>query len=113
MKTSREVEVKIFRKKKLHDKEGKDLFRKTKKTLIKIYNIHYIHCLTNDCKGLEISHESVYDGVSFNKAVILQCSDCNFAIEITHYRYFFENVPNTSCLKKPYFEKKVYGGPAS
>ena len=32
--------------------------------------------------------------------------DCNFAIKITHHRYFFENVPNTSFLKKPYFEKK-------
>ena len=41
-----------------------------------------------------------------------QCSDCNFAIKITH-RYFFEYVPNTNCLKKPYIEKKVYGGPAS
>ena len=45
MKTSREVEVKIF-KEKLHDKEGKGLFRKTKKILIKIYNVHHIYCLT-------------------------------------------------------------------
>ena len=61
----------------------------------------------------EIFQENVYNGVSFNKVTNLQCSDCNFAIKIIHYRYFFENVPNTSCLKKPYFEKKVYGGPAS
>ena len=82
----------------------------------------HVNCLFNrdedvkrrkiiDCKSLEISQ--VYDGVSFNKVTNLQCSDCNFAIKITHYRYSFENVPNTSCLKKPYFEKKVYGGPAS
>ena len=66
-----------------------------------------------DGKSLEISQENVYDGVSFSNVTNLKCSDCNFAIKITHYRYFFENVPNTSCLKKPYFEKKVYGGPAS
>ena len=66
-----------------------------------------------DCKSLEISEENVYGEVSFNKVTNLQCFDCNFAIKITHYRYFFENVPNTSCLKKPYFEKKVYGGSAS
>ena len=28
-------------------------------------------------------------------------------------RYFLEYVPKTSCLKKQYFEKKVYGGSAS
>ena len=66
-----------------------------------------------DAKSLEISRENVYEGVSFSKVTNLQCSDCNFAIKMTHQRYFFENVPNTSCLKKQYFEKKVYGGPAS
>ena len=86
--------------------------------------IFHIICLFNknedvnrrkiiDGKSLEISQENVYDGVSFNKVTNLQCSDCNFAIKIIHYRYFFENVPNTSFLKKPYFNKKVYGGPAS
>ena len=61
-------------------------------------------------KSLEISHENVHDGVFFNKVTNLQCSDCNFAIKIIHYRYFFENVPNTSCLKEPYFEKKSVVG---
>ena len=65
---------------------------------------------TIDCKSLEISQENVYDEVFFNKVTNLQCSDCNFANKIIHYRYFFENVPNTSFLKKPYFNKKVYGG---
>ena len=60
----------------------------------------------NDGKSLEISQENVYDEVSSSKVTNLQCSDYNFAIKITHHRYFFENVPNTSCLKKPYFEKK-------
>ena len=86
--------------------------------------IFHVICLINrnedvkrrkiiDGKSLEISLENVYDGVSFSKVTMLQCSDYNFAINITHYRYIFENVPNTSCLKKAYFEKKVYGGPAS
>ena len=66
-----------------------------------------------DGKGLEISQENVYEGVSFSKVTNLQCSDCNFAIKITHHRYFLEYVAKTSCLKKQYFEKKVYGGPAS
>ena len=59
------------------------------------------------------SQENVYDGVSYNKDTNLQCSDCNFAIKIINYRYFVENVPSTSCLKKPYFEQKVCGGSAS
>ena len=46
-------------------------------------------------------------------SVKLQCSDCIFAIKIAHHRYFLEYVPETSCIKKQYFEKKVYGGPAS
>ena len=53
------------------------------------------------------------EGISFSNATNLQCSDCNFAIKIAHHRYFLEYVPKTSCLKKQYFEKKVYGGPAS
>ena len=59
-----------------------------------------------DGKSLEISQENVYKGVSFSKVANLQCPDCNFAIKIAHHRYFFENVPKTSCLKKQYFEKK-------
>ena len=60
-----------------------------------------------DDKSLEISQENVYDGVSFSKVTNLKVSDCNFAIKInSSHRYFFENVPNTSCLKKPHFEKK-------
>ena len=65
-----------------------------------------------DGKSLEISQENAYEGVSFGKVTNLQCSDCNFAIK-TAQRYFLGNVPKTSCLKKQYFEKKVYGGPAS
>ena len=57
-------------------------------------------------KSLEISQENAYEGVSFSKVTNLQCSDCNFAIKIAHYRYFLEYVPKTSCLKKQYFEKK-------
>ena len=66
-----------------------------------------------DGKSLEISMENVYEGISFSKVASLQCSDCNFAIKIAHHRYFLEYVPKTSYLKKQYFEKKVYGGPAS
>ena len=66
-----------------------------------------------DGKSLGISKENVYEGVSFSKVTSLQCSDCNFAIKIAHHRYFLEYVTKTSCLKKQYFEKKVYGGPAS
>ena len=28
-------------------------------------------------------------------------------------KILFENVPNTNYLEEPYFEKKVYGAPAS
>ena len=66
-----------------------------------------------DGKSLEISQENVCEGVSFSKVTNLQRSDGNFAIKIAHHRYFLEYVPKTSCLKKQYFEKKVYGGPAS
>ena len=66
-----------------------------------------------DGKSFEISQENVYEGVSFSRVTNLQCSDCNFAIKIAPHRYFWEYVPKTSCLKKQYFEKKVYGGPAS
>ena len=64
-------------------------------------------------KSLEISQENVCEGVSFSKVTNLLCSDCNFAINIAHRRYFFKYVPKTSCLRKQYLEKKVYGGPAS
>ena len=53
-----------------------------------------------------ISQENICDGVSFDKVPHLQCSACNFAIKIIHYRYFSKNVLNTSCLKKRNFEKK-------
>ena len=59
-----------------------------------------------DGKSLEIFQENVYEGVFSAK---LQ----TFAINIAHYRYFWEYVPKTSCLKKQYFERKVYGGLAS
>ena len=66
-----------------------------------------------DDKSLEISQENLYEGVSFSKVINLQCSDCNFAIEIAHHRYFLEYVSKTGCLKQQYVEKKLYGGPAS
>ena len=66
-----------------------------------------------DGKNLEISRENVHEGVSFSKVTNLQCSDCNFAIKIAHRRYFWEYVPKTGCLKKKYFENKIYAGPAS
>ena len=66
-----------------------------------------------DGKSLEISQENVYEGVSFSKVTSLHCSDCNSAIKTAHHRYFLEYVAKTSCLEKQYFEKKVYGGPAS
>ena len=66
-----------------------------------------------DGKSLEISQKNVYEGVSFSKVTNLHCLDCNFAIKIAQHRYFLQYVPKTSCLKKQYFEKKVYRGPAS
>ena len=35
------------------------------------------------------------------------------SIELETYSVKTATLLNTSCLKKPYFEKKVYGGPAS
>ena len=52
-----------------------------------------------DCESLEISQENFYDAVSFCKVTKLQCSDCNFAIERTHHRFYLEYVPKTSCFK--------------
>ena len=66
-----------------------------------------------DAKSLEISQENIYKGVFFSKVTNLQCSGCNFAIKIAHYRYFLEYVPKTGCLKKQYFKEKVSDGPAS
>ena len=72
-----------------------------------------------DCESLEISQENFYDEVSFSKVTNLQCSDCNFSIKRTHYRFFLEYVPKTSCLKNNekrksfLFEKKGYDGLAS
>ena len=74
--------------------------------------IFHVICLSNrneDVKrrkiSLEIFQENVYDGVSFNKVTNLQCSDCNFAIKITHHRYFFENVPTQAVLKNRILRK--------
>ena len=67
-----------------------------------------------DRKSLENSQGNFYGGVSFSKVISLQFSDCNFAIKRIHHRFFLENVPKSSCLKKlGFFEKKVYSGPAS
>ena len=64
-----------------------------------------------DGRSLEISQKNVYEEVPFSKVTNLQCSDCIFAIKITHHRCFLEYVPETSCIKKQYFEKRIYGGP--
>ena len=66
-----------------------------------------------DGKSLEISQKNVYEGVSFSKVTNLQYSDRNFTFKVPHHRYVLEYVPKNNCLKKQYFEKKVYGGPAS
>ena len=70
-----------------------------------------------DCESLEISLGNFYNGVSFRKVASLKCSDCNFAKKRTHHIFFLEYVPKTSYIKKylksSFFEKKVYGGPAS
>ena len=65
-----------------------------------------------DDNSLKISQENVYEGASFSKVTNLQCSDCNYVIKIAYHRYFLEYVPKTSSLKKQYFDKKVYLGPA-
>ena len=67
---------------------------------------------TIDDNSLKISQENVYEGASFSKVTNLQCSDCNYVIKIAYHRYFLEYVPKTSSLKKQYFDKKVYLGPA-
>ena len=45
-----------------------------------------------------------------NKVITLQFSDYNFATKIIHHRFFLENVPKSSCLKKKerksFLEKK-------
>ena len=57
-------------------------------------------------KSLEISQEKFYDGVSFSKVTNLKCSDCNFAIEITHHRYFWNMYLKLDVLKKIFLRKK-------
>ena len=53
-------------KEKLHDQEGKEISRKTKKVFIKMYNIHHFYCLTyclaNLLPGLleKLKYEIVY-----------------------------------------------------
>ena len=72
-----------------------------------------------DCESLEIYQENFYDTVSFYKVTKLQSSDCNFAIERTHHRFYLEYVPKTSCLKNNekrnslLFEKRDYERPPS
>ena len=60
----------------------------------------------NDCESLEISQESVYDGVFFSKVVCLQCIDCNSSIKRLHHRFFPQYVSKSSCLKKNILRKK-------
>ena len=62
--------------------------------------------IIDNCESLVIFQEKLCDGVSFSKVASLQCSDCIFAIKKTHHRFFSENVPQTSCLKKE--EKKSF-----
>ena len=50
-KTSRGAWVKLFQNN-LQGQEGKELFRKTKKVLIKIYKTYHIYCLTNCLRNL-------------------------------------------------------------
>ena len=54
-----------------------------------------------------------YNRVSFRRVTSLQFSGCNFTIKRTHHKFFLEYIPKTSCLKKEYFKKKLYAGPAS
>ena len=51
LKTSPGAWVKIFRNN-LQGEEGKELFCKTKKVLIKIYKIYYIYCLADCLRNL-------------------------------------------------------------
>ena len=51
LKTSPGACVRIFRNN-LQGQEGKELFRETKKVLIKIYKIYHIYCLANRLKNL-------------------------------------------------------------
>ena len=51
LKTSPGPWVKIFRNN-LQSQEVKELFRKTKKVLIKIYKIYHIYCLANYLRNL-------------------------------------------------------------
>ena len=51
LKTSPGACVKTFRNN-LQGQERKELFRKTKKVLIKIYKIYHIYCLANCLKDL-------------------------------------------------------------
>ena len=53
-----------------------------------------------DCKKVENSRGNLYDRVSFSKVINLPFSGCNFAMKRIHHRFFLENVPQTSCLKK-------------
>ena len=51
LKTSPGACVKIFRNN-LQGQDGKELFRKTKKVLVKIYKIYHIYCLKDLFPGL-------------------------------------------------------------
>ena len=46
LKTSMGAWVEIFRNH-LHGQDGKEIFCKTKKVIIKIYKIYHIYCLAN------------------------------------------------------------------
>ena len=53
LKTSPGVGVKVFRKKTPQGQgEGEEIFCKTKKVIIKIYNLHHIYYLANSLANL-------------------------------------------------------------
>ena len=43
-----------------------------------------------ECESLGILQEKFYDGASFSKVRSLHCSDYNFTIKRTHYKFFLE-----------------------
>ena len=60
-----------------------------------------------------IIFQNVCNRVSFSRVTSLQFSGCNFTIKRNHHKFFLQYIPKTSCLRKEYFEKKLYAGPAS
>ena len=57
---------------------------------------------------MPISQENLYNRVSFNIVSNVECSDCNFAIKITHGRFFSEQTENYRNFGKNKKEKKPF-----